>query len=562
MEKKERLIYFAPLRNGDAENFFGPVVYMGQVDQLLVLRHLDPAPTGDALLEVVLQGITSGPHRVKVLINEVEVGEVSFEGQSQGVLRVEVSHAGLLEGENLVSLVAQGDEMDASLLDSIRLTYWHTYTADENILKFTAQGGRWVSVSGFSHPKVRVIDITEPSALLEVMGKVGAQEGGYSITFKVPGMGLRTLLGFTEERVRGPWEVVANQPSSWHLSRNGYDFVIITHRYFIDSLQPLKILRESQGLRVALVDVEDLYDEFSFGVKSPRALRDFLKLAREQWRKPPRFVLLVGDASFDPRNYFGLGDYDFVPTKLVDTTYFETAADDWFVDFNGDGLPEMAIGRLPVRTLEQAQAVIAKIISYEQSAGSGRDVVLVADMNGEDFDFEGASAGVKAFLPGGVMVSEIFRSRFVDDVQVRGALLGRINQGPLLVNYFGHGSVEIWAGFILTSEDVGNLANGINLAFFVNMTCLNGFFHDLYTDSLAEALLRAETGGAVAVWASSGLTDPDKQVIMNKELMRLLFNGEFLTLGEATVRAKASVGDQDIRRTWILFGDPTTRLKY
>jgi hypothetical protein len=78
---------------------------------------------------------------------------------------------------------------------------------------------------------------------------------------------------------------------------------------------------------------------------------------------------------------------------------------------------------------------------------------------------------------------------------------------------------------------------------------------------LAEALLKAKGGGAVAVWASSGLTEPDKQAVMNKELIRLLFNGGSLTLGEATKRAKASVSDQDVRKTWILFGDPTTRLR-
>jgi len=93
------------------------------------------------------------------------------------------------------------------------------------------------------------------------------------------------------------------------------------------------------------------------------------------------------------------------------------------------------------------------------------------------------------------------------------------------------------------------------------MTCLNGLFHDIYTESLAEAMLKAEGGGAVAVWASSGMTEPGGQAIMDKELIRLLFNGESLTIGEAAMRAKRATADQDIRRTWILFGDPTTRLK-
>jgi len=126
----------------------------------------------------------------------------------------------------------------------------------------------------------------------------------------------------------------------------------------------------------------------------------------------------------------------------------------------------------------------------------------------------------------------------------------------------GHGSQDNWRGDILTLGDVGALTNGLGLPFVVSMTCLNGFFQDVYSDSLAEGLLKARQGGAVAVWASSGLTEPGGQVVMDKELVRLLFNGESLTIGEAVQRAKAATSDGDVRRTWILFGDPTTRLKY
>ncbi|MCX5914124.1 MAG: C25 family cysteine peptidase, partial [Deltaproteobacteria bacterium] len=118
-----------------------------------------------------------------------------------------------------------------------------------------------------------------------------------------------------------------------------------------------------------------------------------------------------------------------------------------------------------------------------------------------------------------------------------------------------------WRGDLFTADDAEALANGGGLAFFINMTCLNGFFQAPYGDTLAESLLKAENGGAVAVWASSGMTEPEGQVVMNKALIRLLFNGEGLTIGEAVMRAKAATQDQDIRRTWILFGDPATKLK-
>jgi Peptidase family C25 len=98
------------------------------------------------------------------------------------------------------------------------------------------------------------------------------------------------------------------------------------------------------------------------------------------------------------------------------------------------------------------------------------------------------------------------------------------------------------------------------MGLLVAMTCLNGYFQYPVLESLGEAMMKSE-GGAVAVWASSGLTNPDGQAVTNQELIRRLFNGTGLTIGEATIRAKAAVGDSDVRRTWILFGDPMTKLK-
>jgi hypothetical protein len=92
------------------------------------------------------------------------------------------------------------------------------------------------------------------------------------------------------------------------------------------------------------------------------------------------------------------------------------------------------------------------------------------------------------------------------------------------------------------------------------MTCLNGLFQNPDSDSFAEAMVRADAG-AVAVWASSGLTRPNEQTLMNQELVRQLFAREVSTIGEVIRRAKMHVGDPDIRRTWILFGDPTTSVR-
>jgi hypothetical protein len=93
------------------------------------------------------------------------------------------------------------------------------------------------------------------------------------------------------------------------------------------------------------------------------------------------------------------------------------------------------------------------------------------------------------------------------------------------------------------------------------MTCLNGYSHDPYLDSLGESALKAQNGGAVAVWASSGFTDSQPQFVMNLELYRQLFGGQPVRLGQAIKNSKTAIADQDVRRTWILFGDPAMRMR-
>jgi hypothetical protein len=319
----------------------------------------------------------------------------------------------------------------------------------------------------------------------------------------------------------------------------------------------LKAYRESQGLRVAVVDVEDLFDEFSYGNKSADAIREFLAYAATKWQRAPRFVLLLGDASYDPKNYLGRGEFDLVPTKLIDTQFMETASDDWLADFSGAGKAEMAVGRLPVRGADEAARMIEKIISYEGAAAVG-GALIVSDSS-DSFAFDRAGDQLRTLIPAGVAVEQIDRGQ-MGTAAAKRALLDSLGRGQRVVNYIGHGSVDLWRDSLFTAADARGLTNGNRLPLFVAMTCLNGYFQDTATDSLAESLLKAERGGAIAVWASSGITQPAGQSQMNQQLYRLLFdeNGGRGTLGELTLKAKAKISDPDIRRTWILFGDPAT----
>ena len=268
--------------------------------------------------------------------------------------------------------------------------------------------------------------------------------------------------------------------------------------------------------------------------------------------------MFAGDASFDPKNYLGFGDSDLVPTKLIDTDLMETSSDDWFTDFDGDGIADITTGRLPARTVEELSRMVAKIANYEQAAPSD-EALLVADAN-EGFDFEQASDELRSLIPGSLRITQVNRGR-VDAEKARSSLFEALDREQFLVNYTGHGSVNQWRGNLLTNDDALALRNE-HLPMFVMMTCLNGYFHDPALDSLGESLLKAERGGAVAIWASSGMTMPTDQALLNQELYRLLFDrAQVMTIGEAVRRAKSSVSDRDVRGTWILLGDPAMKLR-
>jgi hypothetical protein len=557
VELKEQTFYFAALKTYERDNFFGSVIATDPVDQLLAVAHPEPSSPAEAMLEVWLQGATEIDHHIKIFFNYAEVGEVFFGGQDQCRARIPISQESLLEGDNVVTLVAQGGSMDVSLVDYVRITYWRTYTADEDVMEFKAQGGEWVSIGGFSNPEIRMVDITDEVRMLNVRGKVKPDGSDYAVTIKVPRGGERTLFAFTEENIRQPARISANAASSWHELSQGANVIILGHGDLLESVRPLKTLREQQGMSVVLVDVEDLYDEFNFGAKSPWAIKDFLNWAYQYWTPQPRYLILVGDTSYDPRNYLGYGEFDLMPTKLVNTEKLKTASDDWFVDFDDDELPEMAVGRLPAASAAEATAMVAKIIDYEGYASLMNEVLLVSDTN-DLHNFELATALVAKRIPRSLSVNKIYRGK---SATARTELFNLLNQGQLLVNYFGHGSTQIWNGNLLTYSDVWSLTNSPNLPFFISTTCLNGFFQDPYSESLAEGLLKAPLGGAIAVWTSSGLTDPEEQIPMNEELITLLFNGQGLTIGEAVMRAKQAATNSDVRRTWILFGDPTLRLR-
>ncbi|MEW6128233.1 MAG: C25 family cysteine peptidase [Acidobacteriota bacterium] len=556
VERKDRFIYFSGLRNGpDKENFFGSLIFNGATQQTLTLRNLADEPSATAVLEIALQGVTDSPHSVTARLNDVEIGSLNFVNQDANETKLVISHSLLREGVNQLTLTGQGGN-DLSLVNFIRLTYQHRYAADDNALRFSAIGGEQISLTGFTTPDIRVFDITNLNSPVELKTRINKSTDGYEVRLTVLPNGRRAIYAFSEAQPKQA-AVKANRPSTWRSRENTADWLVITVDNFDEALKPLAAFRKAQGFATAVVKIEDLYDEFSYGNKTPFAIKDFLNYAARYWEKAPRFVLLAGDASYDAKNYLGFGENDVMPSLMTDTKSMESASDATLADFNNDGIEDYSIGRFPAQTASQLATMVEKTLAFEQMKHNNL-AVLFADRN-DGFNFEQSNEQVKNLLITRMPVTEIRRGQ-LSDRDAKRQLLEAINQGGRYIVFSGHGSITTWRGNMLTPEEVTRLTNPP--AVFVAMACLNAYFVDALNVSLGESLMRKADGGAVMVWASSCLTFPGEQAILNREFHRLIANAaKGSTLGDAARKAKMMMSDPDVRKSWILLGDPATSIK-
>jgi hypothetical protein len=246
--------------------------------------------------------------------------------------------------------------------------------------------------------------------------------------------------------------------------------------------------------------------------------------------------------------------------ELVGTAQMETASDDWFVDLDDDGIPEMAVGRLVAGSAAEAVALVGKIVAYENAGAVDwkNNALLVAGENDKDNDFEKNAAAVADLLPKSMTVTTVLQGK---DPSAAASFLAIFNSGQGLVDFSGHGSVEIWKGGLFDTAAAASLTNAAKTPLVISMTCLNGYFQDVWSTSLAEALLKAPGGGAVGVWASSTLTDSAPQALLNQAMVTALYGGAPVTVGEAAVAAKKAVSDPDVVKSWNLLGDPAMTVR-
>ncbi len=583
LHREEDSLYWSKSPQGADRWYWQSLIAPTSATFAFTLPHL---ADGDGTIRVALLGGTSDPaepdHHILIRLNGHLIADATWDGQETYLVEAATSH--LLEGENVLVLEAPGDtgaKAEVALLDWYEIGYQRGFVAEDDQLQFEGEAGAY-RIVGFSQPDVGIFDITDPTNAVRLSGYAVESEGdAYAVFFSDEAPGQRRYLAVSSTAIKEPTRMArppfpptlggtGGDHADLRASDNQADYIVITHPDFRESLKSLVEWRESGGLEIRVVTIEEVYDEFSYGLADPTAIRDFLRYAHQHWAKPaPRYVLLVGDASYDYRDNLKAPNKNLLPTYLVQTHFVgETASDNWFVDFDNDSLPEMAIGRLPVSSAAEAKIVVDKIVGYERNPTPGewrKRVLFVADDDQPAFETTSDDL-IESYLPPDYQTTRVYLSAFADPGESTARIIAEFNQGAVIVNYVGHAALNVWAKeAVFSSSDIAALRNGSKLPFVVTMTCLDGYFHHPQADCLAEELLLAEGKGALAAFAPTSELLPAEQDALVKALFEALFASDAPTLGEAVMRAKRSLpgggrGYEDLIETYTLLGDPALRL--
>ncbi len=533
-----------------------------------------PGAVNGIELSVHLQGVVTtdmpGEHHVRVKLNGVQLGETSFTGAIVHDVSLAIPSGLLVEGANSVELTALLDSGIAYSLvavDSLDVSYERSLRVVDDELRFSPAVDGLAEVAGLSSSSAWVLDISEPElpTAMQVTA-TGGEAGNTWLRFEASAG--RSYVVATSSAASRPNAVAAVTGTTLRAANKGADYVVITSPELAGAAGRLAAYRAQDKLRAIVVTTTEIYDEFNHGVASPLAIKSFIEYATTTWMPVARFVVLVGEGSYDYKNNSGNGDC-LVPTVMVGTGHGLFVSDVALADSQGaDGVPEAAIGRIPALTNAELDGYLAKLKAYEASSiRVPRKVLLTADNADHAGEFAAQSDAIASLLPKTVKVSKAYFDG-TNLAAVRSALLPSFSDGTLLVNYVGHGGFDQLAEEgILSVADVPLLKTGNTPPVVTAYTCVAGQFGLPGADSLSEILAMRAKAGAMAVWAPISLQEAGASARLAGLFTKNLFAGSHTvrlgTVIQTSLKAGAAEGlPVELLNTYGLAGDPALKVRW
>ena len=548
----------------------------------------DLVQTGTVSINAMIGGsfgyyTTEAAHHLRIWVNSDprSSGDAYFTGTAGYIALFRVPATLFVPGDNTIRFQSvgdlNGDDYDVMGLNYFNVDYTHDWVADNDVANMSfGHPGDSIDVSNFGGNDILVYDVSDYTVTATVSGAVINGAGPYDVNFaSVSGdssHGRHFWIG-RASALPVPMSIELNEGSSLSSNSNGADVIYVGPAELLDSVRPLAALRQQQGFRTQLVDIEDVYSEFGQGLRSAADLKSFIQFASTQWTAPAlRYVVLVGGGTDDPSNSLGLGADGTVPTYMMVGSAMDFASDNWFVSFNAsDDLPGLAIGRIPGRTPALISTYVAKVLAYEGGAGrpqasASGNLTLIADddqVGGEGFAPTAQTLSTQiTSLNGSINTTLLLRPNMTDPT-LKQSIVDAFNSGSTIIHYLGHGAENMWAdSTVFTNSDAAALQNTV-YPVVVAMDCLNAayFYADPNYATLSHTLLFNPSGGAIAFWGSPSLTSSDQQIPYQTALYQILATTPGgIRLGDAIRLAKVQAGwipaRAEMVRSFTLLGDP------
>lgn len=506
-------------------------------------------------------GVTN-EHHVIVDLNSTQVGEKFWGGVGTNLMEMQFPQSRLVEGTNTLSVTGE-ESMDPEsfsifYVDSFDLEYTREYKAVDEQLMLTGYTNDVVTVAGFISSNIWVADISDPKIPKLLDGTtLDFTNGSYRVSFE-PSASNVPYCAFAHDSAKMVCGLASVTNNTLRLSTNNAEYLVITVPDLAVPARALADYRSGLRLKTMVVYLGDIYHEFNDGIKDPQAIKDFLSYAYTNWTGSPKYVVLAGHGTYDYKDE----TETLVPPVLINTSAGMFASDNWYTDFDGDGIPEIAIGRLPALTGDELQHLVDRIISYEEVVSGDwlTNVVFCADDHDDGGDFHGSSDGMAGRLPGGYSAEKVYLTNGIA-AETRTRLLNGINNGALFMNYFGHSGLDRLATEgLLSTNNISALTNLNKPTIITAMSCVIGRFAVPDYDCLGEHLILATNGGAVAVWSPSGVALNKSSELLGEDFYRTVLAEDANILGDAIRESMqdyfARATEKDVLYFYNLLGDP------
>ncbi len=513
--------------------------------------------------------VEGNDHHVVGVVNGVEVGDEQFDGNVVQAVRfanVNVQAANTFRFD--IRSIAT-TPYDAVALNRLTVEYPRSTQTSDDYLDGVFAANQVYEVSGFSNNNVDVFAIGADGQVEEVILTEFPREG--VVKFKTNGQGGRHIV-VADSGHKTPAAIQAF-PVFADVSSGSAEYLIIAHGDFIGTpaLDALVGLR-SATYSVKVVDVAELYHQFSdLHVPSAQAINNYIRFAEQNLGT--RFVLFVGGDTYDYKNYKSAAK-SFVPTQYVETRgdgliIRQAPSDAKYGDLDDDGVPDLPVGRFPVRTEAELSNIVEKINDYEARVGYPGRVLMVADQadNGNGVNFtKDAIALIEGIPPqwAGSIRSDYRALPDLDGaVEARSKLFNAVNAGVSVTAYIGHSSQLRWSRTtpaLLSREEVASFTNIDKPTLVTQWGCWNTYFVHPDGNSMGELFLNPGLNGAATVLGASTLTKAASEFLLASELNKHMYN-EGEPIGAAVIKAKQALAliepsASDVLLGWQILGDP------